>query len=116
MAQARDWRTVAALILSIGIRPCSGAVLILAFAHVMHLARTGIAAVLAMSAGTALSIATLALLAVKARDWSAAITGRKGRHLGTIGNIISLAGGLLIMGLGTALVMASLSRGHPLGL
>jgi len=114
LARARDWRTIAGLVLSIGIRPCSGAVLILAFAHAMHLARTGIVAVLVMSAGTALSIATLALLAVKARDWSAAVAGSRGRQFGMIGNIVSLAGGLLIMALGAALVMASLSRGHPL--
>ena len=116
MARAGSWRATVGLVLSIGIRPCSGALLILAFAQAMHLVRTGIAAVLAMSIGTAISIACLALLAVKARDWSAAIVGRRSGSLGMAGAAISLCGGLLIMGLGAALAVASFAPGHPLGL
>lgn len=116
MAEAGNWRTTVGLVLSIGLRPCSGTVLILAFAQAVHLAGMGIAAVLAMSAGTALSVAGLALLAVKARDWSAAIVGRKRRRLRLVGGAISLFGGPLIMGFGVALAMATFSQGHPLGL
>ena len=116
MAETGNWRATLGLIFSIGLRPCSGAILILAFAHVMHLAWTGIVAVLVMSAGTALSVTCLALLAIKARDWSVSIGGGESRRFTLLGGLVSLTGGLLIIWLGALLVAASFSQGHPLGL
>ena len=48
----------------IGLRPCSGAVLVLLVAYSLDLRRAGVAAVLAMSLGTAITVSLLPILMV----------------------------------------------------
>ena len=113
---ATDFRTTLGLILSIGLRPCSGAVLILVFASVMGIAWAGIAAVVAMSVGTALAVAGLALLAVGARQWAASLAGAQHDRYRSAGDIVALAGGTLVVAIGLSLITASFAPSHPLGL
>src|SRR3546814_17017952 len=77
IAGATTIRTTLGLILSIGLRPCSGAVLVLAFAQAIGLEWAGVAAIAAMSTGTALAVASLAFLAVNARRWAAKAVGEE---------------------------------------
>ncbi len=107
-----------AMIASIGIRPCSGAVLVLIFAFALHLPWTGVVAVLVMSAGTAVTVSGLALLSITARRWAkklAAESGRGAGYFGIISDTVALVGGLLIIALGISLVNAALAiSNHPL--
>lgn len=114
-ARAESWRTALGLVLSIGLRPCSGAVLVLIFAYTVKIAWAGVAAVLAMSAGTALTVAALALLSVKARDWAVSFTGGGGRAGAFVGGFLGLGGGLVIAATGLFLLVYSFSPSHPLG-
>lgn len=114
-ARAEGWRMVLGLVLSIGLRPCSGAVLVLIFAYTVKIAWAGVAAVLAMSAGTALTVAALALLSVKARDWAVSFTGGGGRAGALLGGGLALCGGGLITSVGLFLLIYSFSPAHPLG-
>ncbi|MDF1585782.1 nickel/cobalt transporter [Marinimicrococcus flavescens] len=118
LAGATDLRAMLGLILSIGLRPCSGAVLVLVFAHVTGLAWAGIAAVAAMSAGTALAVAGLAFLAVNARHWAVALAvGRQGRAAYRVAAALAaLGGGIAIIAVGLSLMAASFAPAHPLGL
>ncbi|MDX6752383.1 high frequency lysogenization protein HflD [Geminicoccaceae bacterium 1502E] len=118
IAGATDLRARLALILSIGLRPCSGAVLVLVFAHVTGLAWAGIAAVAAMSAGTALAVAGLAFLAANARHWAVALAGgRQGRAAYRVAAALAALGGsIAIIAVGVSLVAASFAPAHPLGL
>ena len=50
-----------------GLRPCSGAILVLVFALAQGLFWAGIAATFVMGLGTAITVATIAVLAVSAR-------------------------------------------------
>ena len=59
----RAWSVVAATAL----RPCTGALIVLVFALSQHVLYAGIAATIAMSAGTALSVSILAALVVSLR-------------------------------------------------
>jgi ABC-type nickel/cobalt efflux system permease component RcnA len=61
-------RTFIGIVLSIGIRPCSGAVIVLLLAYSLGLGGAGLFAVLAMSLGTALTITLLAVLSVYLRQ------------------------------------------------
>lgn len=107
----------AALVLSIGLRPCSGAVLVLVFARIAGLAWAGIASVLAMSIGTAIATAALAAAAVFARDKAALLAGGNAPRLALAGRLVGLAGGLLVMAIGFSLLAATWQRAaHPLGL
>ncbi|MBE0529956.1 MAG: high frequency lysogenization protein HflD [Rhodospirillales bacterium] len=114
--RAKDIRTTLGLIFSIGLRPCSGAVLVLAFAYAVNLAWAGVAAVAAMSAGTALAIASLAFLAVNVRRWAASIAGGGRSRYRAVAGVIALAGGVLVMAIGISLITASFAPSHPLGL
>jgi len=107
-------RSMAAVVLSVGIRPCSGAVLVLLFAHALQIRAAGIGAVGAMSFGTALTVASLALLAVYARRTASSIANLEGRHLENAVKLIALFGGILLAALGAVLFLGSLGSAHPL--
>ncbi len=57
-----DWRAGLAIVLSMGMRPCSGAIMVLLFSKVIGVFGWGMAAALVMAAGTSLTISGLALL------------------------------------------------------
>ena len=57
-----DWRARTVIVLSMGMRPCSGAIMVLLFSKVIGVFGWGMAAALAMAAGTSLTITALALL------------------------------------------------------
>ncbi|MEH0876535.1 nickel/cobalt transporter [Pectobacterium cacticida] len=56
------WRTRLMIVLAMGMRPCSGAILVLLFAKVIGVYAWGVAAALVMAAGTAMTISALAAL------------------------------------------------------
>jgi len=73
------WRRGFAAILTVGIRPCSGAILVLVFALAQGLFWAGIAATLLMGLGTAITVAAIAIVAVSAKDIAARLSaGRDG--------------------------------------
>lgn len=67
LAGPGGWRRGLSAILTVGIRPCSGAILVLVFALAQGLFWAGIAATFAMGLGTAITVAAIALVAVSAR-------------------------------------------------
>ena len=107
-----------AAILSIGLRPCTGAILVLVLAIALDLRTAGIAAVLAMSAGTALTTAALATLATLARDQAARLATHMDTdttRLARIADTIALIGGLALLAMGAALLQTTLTMpAHPL--
>lgn len=111
-------RAFLAGLFSIGLRPCSGAILVLILALALDLRLAGTLAVLAMAIGTALTVAALAALAVLARDHAQ----RLGHHLDQGGtavaraaDLVALAGGLLLATMGLSLLHAQLTLpAHPL--
>src|SRR5690606_9048161 len=62
-------------VLAVGVRPCSGAIIILVFALSQGLVAAGIAATLVMAVGTGLTVALLATLAVAAKDVALRLAG-----------------------------------------
>jgi nickel/cobalt transporter (NicO) family protein len=64
----RHWlRRGLAAIIAVGLRPCSGAIIVLVFALAQGLFWIGVAATFVMGLGTAVTVATIATLAVGAR-------------------------------------------------
>lgn len=101
-----DWRTAWAAVASVGIRPCSGALIVLTFAFLNGLWVAGIASVLAMALGTAITVSALAILAVTAKNWAVAIAG-DGRAGNRIHNVIEIGGALFIFLIGLTLLAAT---------
>ena len=97
-AISTGWRNALWLTLTIGIRPCSGALMILVFSNAIGMFSWGIAAVMAMSLGTALSIVVLATLVHHAREWLiAANSGWITQSAASAGRLALLAGGALLI-------------------
>ncbi len=73
--QEAGLRDMAAAVVAAGIRPCSGAILVLVFALAQGLFGIGIAAALVMALGTALTTSLLACLSVLARHTASRLSG-----------------------------------------
>jgi nickel/cobalt transporter (NicO) family protein len=102
-------------VLSVGLRPCSGAILVLALAFATDLVPAGVLAVLAMSLGTALTVAALAVLSVYARRTAIGLSGflsDDGPRSGQILDGVAMVGGIAIVLFGAALLQASLATAH----
>lgn len=67
LAGPGGWRRGFGAILTVGIRPCSGAILVLVFALAQGLFWAGIAATFLMGLGTAITVAAIAVVAVSAK-------------------------------------------------
>ncbi|MDR5867386.1 nickel/cobalt transporter [Halomonas koreensis] len=105
--QAEDWRGALAVVTSIGMRPCSGSVLVVGAASLLGHYWAGVLAVLAMAVGTALTVSALALASVMARGWAERRLQRSRYAAGAARylRLGGLAGGLLILFLGLTLFM-----------
>ena len=62
---------------SVGIRPCTGAILVLVFALTQGMFWAGVAATFAMAIGTAITVAALATLALGSRELALRLGGGK---------------------------------------
>jgi nickel/cobalt transporter (NicO) family protein len=62
------WRRGLAAVVAVGLRPCSGAIIVLIFALAQDLFWTGVGATLLMGLGTAATVAAIATIAVSARQ------------------------------------------------
>ncbi len=95
----QDWRAKVMLVLSIGMRPCSGAIMVLLFSKVIGVYRWGMLSALAMAAGTALTISGFALLVhcfrYLAQRLGAASSRVLWRQLGLA--TLGLAGGVILV-------------------
>jgi ABC-type nickel/cobalt efflux system permease component RcnA len=98
LAGPGGWRRGLAAILTVGIRPCSGAILVLVFALAQGLFWAGIAATLVMGLGTAITVATIAVVAVSARDVARRLSaGRNGSGTLIMRGIEFAAAGLVLL-------------------
>jgi ABC-type nickel/cobalt efflux system permease component RcnA len=67
LAGPGGWRRGLAAVVAVGLRPCSGAILVLVFALAQGLFWAGVGATLIMALGTAITVAVIATLAVSAK-------------------------------------------------
>jgi nickel/cobalt transporter (NicO) family protein len=75
LAGPGGWRRGLGAIFAVGLRPCSGAILVLVFALAQGLFWAGIAATFAMGIGTAITVAAIAVLAVSAGGLARRLSG-----------------------------------------
>lgn len=103
-----DWRTAWTAVAAVGIRPCSGALIVLSFALLNGLWLGGLLSVLAMSIGTAITVSALATLAVTAKNWAVYFAG-DGRMGNRIHSIVEIGGAAFVFLFGLLLLSASLT-------
>jgi nickel/cobalt transporter (NicO) family protein len=104
LAGPGGWRRGFGAIFAVGIRPCSGAILVLVFALAQGLFWAGIAATFVMGLGTAITVATIAVIAVSAKDLAQRLSGAsdgggalimRGLEFGAAGLVLLFGVGLL---------------------
>ena len=103
-----DWHTALSAIIAVGMRPCSGALIILTFSLLNGLYLGGILSVFAMALGTAITVSTLATLAVTAKNAAMKLAGSDSAAQ-RIHRIVEVGGAALVFVLGLVLLSASLS-------
>lgn len=113
VAMARDWKSSAAIILAVGLRPCAGALLVLVFAFANGLFLAGVGATFAMALGTALTVSALAVLAITSRELAMRLAGPGSRRAELVFNLAALGGGLMVLCLGMMLVAGAMEPARP---
>jgi nickel/cobalt transporter (NicO) family protein len=95
-------------VLAVGIRPCWGAVSVMAFALVNGLVLSGVLSVFAVSLGTAITVSAIAAFAVFARN-AALRAGRVGGRGTLMMDVLEIGGALLVLCLGLLLLGGALA-------
>ena len=111
--QALDWRTAMMTVGAIGMRPCSGAVLMLGAASLLGQFEVGVASVVAMSIGTGITVSALALASIFARGWAQRRLSKQQYSQRSVQKATgwgALAGGALIVVLGISLSVAGVAQ------
>lgn len=105
---AHDWRDMAAIVLAVGLRPCTGAILVLLFALAQGAFMIGALSTLAMSVGTAITVSTLAILTVISKSMAMRVVGTAdNRWTDRVEKGLKFVGGLFILLLGLLMLASS---------
>jgi ABC-type nickel/cobalt efflux system permease component RcnA len=112
LAGPGGWARGLSAVLTVGIRPCSGAILVLVFALAQGLFWAGVAATFVMGLGTAITVSAFAILAVSAKGLAARLAaGRNGGGaLALRGIELGAAAVVMLFGLGLLLGYVAAER------
>src|SRR5262245_36573964 len=110
-----SWRRALALAFAVGVRPCTGAILVLVFAIGQGLMWAGVLSTFAMALGTAITVSVLAASAVGFRELAARLAGGSGasKWADRVQLAAGLTGASLVLVLGAAFFWASLGASKP---
>jgi nickel/cobalt transporter (NicO) family protein len=106
LAGPGGWKRGLTAIVAVGLRPCSGAILVLVFALAQGLFWVGVGSTFMMGLGTFITVAAIATIAVAARGWASRIADSRPRY-GTVAIrgmeraaalVVTAFGGLLLTG------------------
>jgi len=108
-----NWRKVMAVVFSVGIRPCTGAILVLVFALTQGLFWAGVAATFAMALGTGITVSVLATLALGSRELALKLGGTNSAWASMVWTTCAIGGPTIILLFGLLMFMASLGPARP---
>jgi nickel/cobalt transporter (NicO) family protein len=113
---AGGWRRGLTAIVAVGLRPCSGAILVLVFAMAQGLFWLGAGSALVMGLGTFITVATIAAIAAMARDKASRLAAARSRHGALAIRGIEVAAAAVITGFGVLLLCGYLVNERMIGL
>jgi nickel/cobalt transporter (NicO) family protein len=113
LADPFSWRKVMAVVFSVGIRPCTGAILVLVFAVTQGVFWAGVGATFAMALGTAITVAVLATLALGSRELALKLGGGNAVWAEAVWTVCAIGGAVIIFLFGLLLFLASLGPTRP---
>jgi nickel/cobalt exporter len=104
---AFSWRSAAGAVIAAGVRPCSGAILILVFALSQGLFAAGVAATFAMALGTAATTGALASMAVFAKSTAMRLAAGEESRAMLVARCFEFAAALAVLAFGLALMFGA---------
>jgi nickel/cobalt transporter (NicO) family protein len=112
-----DWSLGRALsiALAVGIRPCTGALLVLMFSSAAGLYWAGVVSTFVMALGTALTVSAIAALAVGSRRLALQLAKSDTAWLGGVAVVLKAGAGALLVLVGLSLFWGTLNGGMPVG-
>lgn len=115
--RAESWRDIAALVVSIGVRPCSGALIVLIISWHFGLYLVGALATVAMAVGTGLVVGAIAVFATTVRDSGLFRLGADGGaiSLASFGRLQVIAGSMVVI-VCMVFIASDVSSSAPTGL
>lgn len=107
LGESFSWRTAAATVVAAGARPCSGSILVLAFALAQGVFTAGIAATFAISLGVAVTTGALAWAAVFAKSIATRFARGEDSRVALMARGFEFAAALMVLFFGLALLLGS---------
>ena len=109
LAGPGGWHRGLSAIIAVGLRPCSGAILVLVFALAQGLFWAGVASTLVMGLGTAITVAAIAMLAVGAKAAAKRLAATRAGYGSLVLRGLEVAAALMVMALGVLLLTGYLA-------
>ena len=108
------WRRAGAAVLAVGLRPCTGALIVLVFALAQGLVWTGVAATFAMAFGTAVTVAAIASFAVLAKEAALKLAAGSSKPRARKAlRLIEITAGFAVLAFGLILLGGMIQAGVP---
>ena len=105
LAGPGGWQRGLAAIVAVGLRPCSGAILVLVFALAQGLFWAGVASTFIMGLGTAITVAVIATMAVGAKALAARFASTRSGYGSLALRGLEVAAAALVLAFGVLLLM-----------
>ena len=116
LAGPGGWRRGLSAIVAVGLRPCSGAILVLVFALAQGLFWAGVVATFIMGLGTAITVAVIATIAVGAKAWAGRFASTRSGYGMLVMRGIEVAAALLIVAFGALLLTGYMASERMIGM
>ena len=116
LAGPGGWRRGLSAIVAVGLRPCSGAILVLIFALAQGLFWAGVVSTLIMGLGTAITVALIATLAVAAKGWARRLAESRSGYGMLVMRGIEAGAAVIIIGFGAMLLSGYLVAERMIGI
>jgi nickel/cobalt transporter (NicO) family protein len=105
LAGAGGWQRGLSAIFAVGLRPCSGAILVLVFSLAQGLFWAGVAATFVMGLGTAVAVAAIAMLTVAAKGLAAQLAQGRGGYGTLLMRGIEVGAAVVVLAFGVLLLV-----------
>lgn len=104
-----DWRTQATIVLAMGLRPCSGAIMVLLFSKVIGVYFWGVMSALVMALGTSITVSLIGLLVFYSRAMAVKLSAKRtpAAWQTVAWSTLALTGGIILLLAGILLYNAS---------
>jgi nickel/cobalt exporter len=116
LAGPGGWKRGLTAIVAVGLRPCSGAILVLVFTLAQGLFWAGVVSTFVMGLGTAITVAAIATIAVGATAWADRFASSRGGWGMLVMRGIEVAAALLITAFGALLLMGYMASERMFGM